>query len=455
MCVPEQPPMLGKRSPKRLKFESLEDRRVLAGMVTASAFGGVLNITGDVAGNGVVVHNTSAGVVQVLGIDHAGSATGVNEQTSASFTNIKSIVIDMKGGDNAVVVTHLTLTGAGSILATSGTGNDFFGLGQFDHDGAVDDAVDALVGALVVNGNITVGTGIGNNTVLGGDVTTKVANFTAGSGNDIFKLEGQGASGDPGYFPGFTATAGLILSTGDGINTVSLKRSNVQSLTIPLGNGDDGVEVQDVAIAKGTSIAGKDGVNTITFERVTSKSLSVSLGVGNDIVTLDEVTTTKGISIDDSFGDDSVTLDHVELKSLSVSLGIGDDELLLDTVTASKSIDISAGAGADQITLDGVIASSLSITLGAGNDTLSLDDVTITKTTSISGGADNDTVDIDVLSAKKLDISLGDGDDDLSLQHVPVVGKARIDGGKGVNSYTDLGDNSFGQLKLTNFPTTV
>jgi hypothetical protein len=54
---------------KRLSFEALETRRMLDGNVAANFTGGVLTLTGDSASNGVEIFNTSANVVEVLGLN--------------------------------------------------------------------------------------------------------------------------------------------------------------------------------------------------------------------------------------------------------------------------------------------------------------------------------------------------------------------------------------------------
>jgi hypothetical protein len=436
----------------RLRFESLEKRQVMAGDVDVFAIGGVLNIVGDSASNGIVIHSTSDSVVQVRGIDRGGAATTVNENPSVSFTGIQNIVISMGNGDDAVVLTNLSITG--SVSAQLGNGDDVFGLGEFDNSSdAVDHAVDSLLGALAINGNFAISMGEDDNTVLARNVTTKWAGFSAGNGDDTFSIVDEGTIGDPAYVPGLVASKGLTLITGNGNNSVTVHGSTVMNVVMPLGSGDDTVSLQDVTVAKETTITGQDGVNTLTLERFASKSLAITLGVGNDVTSLDHVVIAKGISIADTFGDDSITLDTVSAKSLSISMGVGDDELSVDDVTVTGSIDIDMGAGNDHVDAQGISAKSLAIALGLGDDELTLGDVAITKTSSVTGSDGNDTVEVDGLSAKKLNILLGTGNDDVTLQHTPITGKAKIDGGTGTNSYTDLGSVSFGALKRLNLPT--
>src|ERR1043165_1413771 len=90
------------------QFEHLEDRRLLAGNVTANAttVPGVLLITGDGSSNGILVEQVSAASFKVTGL-----GTTVNASFSAkTITGVTGgIAINMQGGNDAVTLKNLTV----------------------------------------------------------------------------------------------------------------------------------------------------------------------------------------------------------------------------------------------------------------------------------------------------------------------------------------------------------
>src|SRR3954451_18315412 len=97
---------------RRCAFESLENRTMLAGDVTARIDHGNLIIKGDDFANGItIVAGTTAGQVVITGVNAGGSATNVNGMangavTLSGFTG--GLKIEMKDGDDSVSITNLT-----------------------------------------------------------------------------------------------------------------------------------------------------------------------------------------------------------------------------------------------------------------------------------------------------------------------------------------------------------
>ena len=433
------------------RFEALENRLALAGDVNAFAIGTVLHIRGDSEDNGVAVHSTSEGVIEVTGLVRDGLATTINESASQTFTKIKDIVITLNDGDDALVITKLPVSG--SISVQLGEGNDVLALGEFDNSGdLVDDIVDDLVGALTVKTSLLIDTGDGDDVIVGRNVSARNFTLATGIGNDSVTFDRNGEPNDNDFIPGVTTSAGLTINMGIGASDVTLDGITVQSLTLTLGDADDELSFKNSTVAKGISIDGRNGANELDIEEITAKNLGISLGLGNDVVSLKSVTTTGKISVSDNFGDDTVTLEDVNAKSFSASLGMGIDTVTMTDVTVANAININTGAGNDTVTLTAIAAKSLSVNLNDGDDTLTFNNVAITKGASNNAGTGNDILVFDGVGAQSLTVVLGDGDDQFSFEQTMIGKKSKIDGGKGTNDYNDTVNNSLGKLTKKNFP---
>lgn len=436
----------------RLNLESLEARQMMAGDVDATLAGGTLTISGDGLGNGLAIHNSSPGTVTVRGLSQAGSATTIDGQATANFTNVKNILVSLNGGDDQLVLTDLSLKGSVNVLL--GEGADNVGLGNFDDShGLFDNAVDSLTGELAIQGNLTIGLGEGSNTLVARGVTVgKLSTISAGSGTDLFEFEDDGTIGQPGYVPAFNAGKGLTLTTGNGANTMRFRGATLQNLIMPLGSSTDIVSLENVNVAKNVLITGLDGANEYHFTGIEAKSIDIISGSGGDEYELEDLILTKSLRIIDALGDDVLNLDDSTAKSVELIMGGGEDDIILDNVTLSGSLDIDTGLNDDTVTLNEVTAKSINISLGLGNDTLTATDVDVTKSGVVNAGDGNDEVDIDQLNAKELSLLFGLGDDDLIVEHVAVAKKVTLDGGAGDNSFTDNGSFTYGKLKKNGFP---
>src|SRR5262249_382962 len=103
---------------RRCAFESLENRQMLAGDVTAQIHNGNLRIKGVDLDNGITLAaGATTGTVVVTGVTAGGSATTVNGGTTAvtlsGFTG--KLKIDMEDGNDNVAVTGLTIAGKAKI----------------------------------------------------------------------------------------------------------------------------------------------------------------------------------------------------------------------------------------------------------------------------------------------------------------------------------------------------
>lgn len=111
---------------RSFSFERLEDRRLLAGNVTAQIIKGDLVIRGDDFDNGIAITAGSvAGTIVVTGVSAGGAATNVNGTANGAVTLSgfsDDFKIKMKGGNDTVTITSLTVRD--SLKLKLGKGND-------------------------------------------------------------------------------------------------------------------------------------------------------------------------------------------------------------------------------------------------------------------------------------------------------------------------------------------
>ena len=486
---------------RKLRFEALETRRLLDGNVTTSFSGGVLTLHGDSTSNGVEIFNTSANVVEVLGLNQGTPATPggtsppttIDGGTNGLFQHVVSVVVDFTNGttgvnqgDDAVVLTNLTLSG--SVSVQLGNGNDIVGLGQFDNSGGlVDSAVDGTQGTVRIDNGLVINLQSGNNTVVAKSVTLDGPagpNLTiTGGGVDSISFDhvavnhaiaitdtgsttidmtqglcnslrvSLGIGNDSVSIDHTTVGHTLSIKADAGDDSVSLDNIGAQSLQLDLGAGNDHAMVTNAAITHDTMIKGDDGNDTVSLDTVTTRPLNVNLGDGDDILTLNGITS-KMTEIHGGTGADTISASNAHATIFMVLGGSGADQITLDSITASKRISLDAGADVDAVTVDNSAARSMSIDLGAGNDTLSLGTDTVARKTLLLGSGGTDTITADTLASGKLSAILGTGDDEISLANSTIAGKAKLRGGPGSDTYTDATGNTFGKLDIKQIETT-
>ena len=277
-----------------LNLESLEARQMMAGDVSAYAISKILYINGDAAGNGIALVGGVDGSINVMGISQDGSATTINGGVSQEFTKIKDVVISMDKGDDAVVITDIALNG--NLYVAGGKDNDVVALGEFADTGLIDDAVDALLGAVTVKKSAIIDTSDGDDTVLARAVTvSKSLVVSTGIGDDAVIFDSAGGVGDPGVTVLKTAT----ITTSNGNDLVSLTELSVsKTLTISTGNDDDTVLLDGVTVSKTLSISTGSGNDLVELTETTAKSLTVRMGNDNDDFLVQDTTIAKKSKID-------------------------------------------------------------------------------------------------------------------------------------------------------------
>jgi hypothetical protein len=281
---------------KRLTVESLENRCLLAGNVSASLSGSDLNITGDDLGNTISVESIGAGQVQVRGF-----GTSINGSPDAikTFNVSGSINIHMNDGADLVRVTNLVIHD--DLVADLGPGANELLLGQST---AGDNTRFASTpsGPLYVQNDVTV---VGNtaadrvfqsNLHVGG-----VGTLDLGSGDDTVQLERPsgstanveyaglfqvlpGAGNDSVSITGLVVDDNMVVTDGSGIANVSINSMDVHgNLTITTANLADTIGIQNTNVRNTLTVVSQGGYDSLTLSAI-ADNLTVNAGGGNDEV---------------------------------------------------------------------------------------------------------------------------------------------------------------------------
>jgi hypothetical protein len=433
---------------KTFGFEQLETRRMLAGDVSYSVANNTLTLVGDSAANAVLITSSSAGVIQVKGLvqvvepvaaGQVAQPTTIGGNPSKFFLNINSIVLDFNGGlttgnkgDDAVVITNLSLTGSVSIHTSDG--DDIIALGQFDNSGGiVDSSVNSSIGPLSIANGLTINVQSGDNTILANKVTIQGPagtnlGITGGDGSDSITLTNVSVS-----------HATSINDSGAANLTIDNFLTNVFSVSLGIGN--DNVSITNTTVNSSASINVNFGNDSVAFNHDVFGSLSAILGAGNDQFHFLNSRVDQGTSLDAGAGNDTVTFDTVLAKGVNVVLGAGDDHLSIDHSTMGATT-LAGNDGADTIGVDNLHASSLSVTGGNGNDNLDFNTDVVANATTIDAGANTDSVMLLHFTSHSLSVELGAGNDSAWLQDITVAAGMTIDGGTGNDSVVLLDSTS-------------
>jgi hypothetical protein len=210
--------MAFKSGGRKCKFESLENRQMMAGDVFASVHAGTLTIKGDNLSNGITITaGPNPNEVVVTGINIAGSGTAVNGlvNTPVTLVNVtKDIKISMRRGNDTVNVNNL-----------------------------------------MVNGDLKIRTGGGIDTVtvdtstICGDLEIK----TDGSADHVFVI-------------GSTVAGEAEFETGSDCDDLTITGSTLGKLDVRLNQDNDHLNISGTQVVAETKLNGGKGINLFENE---------------------------------------------------------------------------------------------------------------------------------------------------------------------------------------------
>ncbi|WP_425616820.1 hypothetical protein NA78x_000480 [Anatilimnocola sp. NA78] len=329
---------------QRLSVEKLEDRSLMAGNVTAAVTGGVLNITGDTADNGITVDYTLAtNSYTVTGTAQGGSATTINGLDTSvpanvqTFTNVtKGIrVLANNGNDNLVfgAAASTNFTVAGFVDIQMGNGNDTVSIGR--------------------NGNAAGGAApIANKFEVGTTMAIKL-----GFGNDTLDITNTKVARD------------LIIHA---------------DVNNPINNASDG---NDTIRFPTTFTQNNNPVQT--FPVTVGKKSTVLLGGGVDIFNAANLHARGGLFVQDLSS--ALTFDLIDSQiggELKIQkTGGGATDVDIDNVQAG-TLRATLGGGVDTVDIRDSIFERMYLDTGASVDDITIANTRVRKAGLISGGRD-------------------------------------------------------------------
>ncbi len=437
----------------RLGVEALEDRRLLAGNITATFFGGNLVIRGDALDNSLTVSQTAPTTVSVLGKTNAGTATTVNGLAGPVVFNgvLNSIDIDTKGGNDQILI------GNNSADLNSLNNEILFGAGS---------SFSGLASARTVVKNSIV--------VRGGDGIDAVG-IIADVGGDIYA--DLGANNDGIGVQNSVVRGSVIFEGGTGDQpSLLVRNSQVSNQIIINGGTGSNRMIVSGSSAAGVSLNGKDGSDTV---EVSSSNITNNLAInelgGSDSTVVTGSRIGGSLSLDAGSGDDSVTIDNTSIRfDAIVILGLGNDSVQLRSssnrsgsplvmqTTIGGVLVLDGGLGNDTITVGSSAAGEQAVMVtgyttiigGDGLDTVTIRKSQFSNGVTIDAGAGNDVVDIGGTTiARNLSVFLGLGDDSLTIAATSAA-FADLYGGLGRDG-SKLTGNTFGRLTLREFEFTL
>jgi len=195
----------------RLKLEPLENRCLLAGDVTASVVGNVLQLRGDAEANQVAISAAFDGtgtaipdsfvITGLTGTTINGLAGSGGANASIVFGGVRGIDARMGDGDDVIQLTNASIRN--NVNIQTGMGNDQVWLGAFAGQTGTGTGLGTIVpglgsfgdftaptlstnaGPVLIRGNLTVNTGADDDMVAASDVQVNGnATVDAGAGDD-------------------------------------------------------------------------------------------------------------------------------------------------------------------------------------------------------------------------------------------------------------------------------
>ncbi len=279
---------------RRMRLETLEEKRLLAGDVTVGVVDGNLLVRGDAESNGVFITAGDApGAFVVTGLPVGDGPTSIN----GSFLRVevggvfRSVLVGMGAGDDLVNVRDAAFRG--DVAVDAGMGND-----------------DVNVGG--PRTSVTEG-----NTFIRGSLSVDL-----GEGRDRLRVGGTAIGG------------GMEVAGGRGDDYVAVTRSLIRGVTsITTGVGDDYVLIDGSRAARAR----------------------IATGAGNDQVALVD-SAFSGIGVDAGADNDVVVLAGVHARAAWFAGGPGDDALLFAGPNQITHLEVNGfeviGAGGGELVGD-------------------------------------------------------------------------------------------------------
>ncbi len=296
---------------RKINFESLEQRQLMAGDVVAALEGSLLKVEGDNFDNQIAITRTVTGDIVIAGQN----GTLINGLPSVRYPRVQlnAMEVRMEGGNDTVTLRSLQV--ANDLFVDLGAGNDRL---------TAPAAAPSTIGA--------------NMAVMGSE------------GNDVVQLAG------------ITVREDLSIDGGLGVLNASVSNASVDKVMSIIGDeANDIVSIVGTRVGLDLKLETKGGSDRVTLTDVAAFQLSINTdangAVGVDQVTLNRVSTVEDLGIFTGAGNDVVRMTDVTSgKSITVSLDEGNDRLIATRVRAAEDAVFEGGAGVDTLENYGISA---------------------------------------------------------------------------------------------------
>jgi hypothetical protein len=436
-----------RKGTRRLQFESLENRKLLAGDVNVSVSAGQLFITGDALVNDIELTSTgvpgqfriASGTYSPTAINGGAGPLIVGGVTSHTFINLGdgnnqlifnsnpaaislpgNLRIDMTAGWDALQVRGANnVTVAGEVEVNSGDGVNVMYFERFHVGGSLVMNLGASIDHVTLNSgavgiNVAINTGAEDDTVymelaVGGNV------FINGTGEDELWIADM-----------ITPTViggGLFVGVADA--ALNLFNTTIHQGLFVQGSGSLRMGYCDIFGNAEIRLTG--GHSTMVITPIAGApdvqqfggNLLLELGAAGGAITVDGVNIAGDLVVRGGDSGESVALTNVRAaNSISVDTGGGNDSVRVQTGSTEGQAVIFGGAGGDYVSISNFRAGgNLQVDAAAGFDRISITYCVAGTTLSVRSGPDSDQITISVVSARNLWLDSSAGYDAVVIEY--------------------------------------
>jgi hypothetical protein len=449
------------RRHRRLGFQPLEERTMMAGDAGANILGGNvaviviagdLYVTGDAAANNVAIAQVMQNGVPVNGnyVINGLNGTTINGGTGYRATGVtRDFIIDMGGGGDSLLLgpdpNFSTPTSNDKLnvprdlnvwMGNSGTYASYFGSNTFYANG-ITVGHDADIRAGYAKEDHFYVRGKFKNDVAIDSVADAayITMFNSSVSNDLdMSVEGQTLAFDQEF-------SLYNVNIGHDARIYSYVPS-------PGNSGTPGdliyVDMQSVSVSNALSITTDEAYDQFSLQNVTSSSLDIHLGAGAGLYNRVDL---KGVGVygaatlitGDGGNANLNPNDRFDIQgtfvALTVNGGAGNDTVLIhDSMTGSLTIKESSLSNQHDVVSvkNTYVGGNASVTTGSGSDTVTLDNASVYSRLTINTGSGADYITLTNCVADELFAYLGGNNgDELDILGTSRFRRGTLDGGGG------------------------
>ena len=394
----------------------------------------------------------------------------INFEKGATTTGVNIIAEDVGTKSTINIKTDLkkSVEGRRSSIST-GAGDDIVNVSDKAELTRVEMKLGEGLNKVTINdatmkgGSIENGNG-GNEITLTNNAVFSEAYISTGDGKDIININNGSKFG--GLGSGISTNAGkdeininnstvegvdeydtVEVDTGDDVDMITIKDSNIKYTDIKTGNGGDIVQVFDGSSLNSVKMETGEGNDIVTFEHHSenydsdptqpySKPIAtkteINTGNGRDTVLL------SGLGNSGNYANRVVS----DFDDVKINMGDGDHKHVQIHKAKVEKTTITTGSKDDlvQIQSDSLMEGENSISTGAGEDDLEISGSKLNGTasakTSINTGADKDHVVINNSTLTHAVVDTDKGDDDVDIEEGTIFNYNTINTSEGNDTIT-------------------